>query len=68
MLNTDALLDLLAATLSPHLLIFGLCSRSARYLRITPRQLANGRFTGGATRFVDAEGVVFSQLKVRRSA
>jgi hypothetical protein len=66
MLNTDALLDLLAAALSSRLSIFGL--RGRRYLRITPRRLATGRFTGGATRFVDAEGVVFTELKVRRAA
>ena len=68
MLDTDALLNLLAAALSSHLLIFGLRARSSRYLRITPRQLAKGRFIGGATGFVDAEGVIFTQLKVRRTA
>jgi hypothetical protein len=67
MLNTDALLDLLAAALSSRLSIFGLQGKTGPYVRITPRQLAKGRFLGGATRFViDAEGVVFTSLKVLR--
>jgi hypothetical protein len=61
----EKMLDCLAQILSSRVAIFGLRAPNPRYLRITPAQLARGRFAGGAARFViDGEGVRYSDLRV----
>jgi hypothetical protein len=62
------ILDFLALALASRLSVFGRGAADARHRRITRRQLAQGRFTGGAASFViDSEGLVFTDLRVRRA-
>jgi hypothetical protein len=64
-MNTKTMLDCLARALASQLAIFGLRAPDARYVRITPAQLARGRFAGGAAQFViESEGLRFTDLRV----
>jgi hypothetical protein len=63
------MLDCLAQALASQLAIFGLCAPNPRYVRITPAQLARGRFADGAQRFViDRDGLQYTDLRVGRTA
>jgi hypothetical protein len=63
----DRILDFLALGLSWRLSVFGRDANGA-YRRIPRRHLLNGRFAGGGKKLiVDDEGVVFTDLKIRKA-
>lgn len=59
------MLDCLAQALAPHLAVFGLRALDLQYVEIPRARLIKGRFTGGARRLVDDDGVLYTDLKVR---
>ena len=59
------MLDCLAQALAPHLEVFGMRALDLRYVEIPRAQLIKGRFTGGARRLIDDDGVLYTNLKVR---
>lgn len=62
----DRILDFLAFGLSWRLTVFGRDSNGA-YRPLSRRELRNGRFAGGGTRFVLESGEIFTDLKVSKA-
>jgi hypothetical protein len=62
----DRVLDFLALSLSWRLTVFGRDS-SGMQRPLTRRQLVNGRFAGGGTRFILENGEIFTDLKVSKA-
>lgn len=62
----DRVLDFLALSLSWRLTVFGR-DPGGVYRPISRRELRNGRFAGGGTRFVLDNGQVFTELKVSKT-
>ena len=62
----DRILDFLALGLSWRLTVFGR-DPDGVYRQLNRRQLMNGRFAGGGTRFILENGQAFTDLKVSKA-